>query len=172
MHQCMLAVPGLALYCREQALMYFPMGYWCQDLSLKRKALSIHAFTQVRSLGQAFIANGHSQSADIAASLEALNARWEMLFTRAGEKQAFLTAAHDMHRFRRDVDEVTARVAEMATAVGTDDVGKVIAWACPLLPGTPTYRQHHTHTRTHTLDHAPLITPPLVGEYLVCCKCQ
>eukprot|EP00041_Stephanoeca_diplocostata_P037687 m.1437305 g.1437305 ORF g.1437305 m.1437305 type:complete len:2502 (+) comp25086_c0_seq1:132-7637(+) len=79
---------------------------------------------EVRSLGQAFIANGHSQSAAIQESLDALNARWAELFQLAEAKQAFLAAAHDMHRFHRDVDEVTARVAEMATAVGTDDVGK------------------------------------------------
>lgn len=61
---------------------------------------------EVRELGEGFIAAGHSQTDTIAASLDALNARWEELFTLAAVKELFLKDAHEVHKLYRDIDEV------------------------------------------------------------------
>eukprot|EP00043_Microstomoeca_roanoka_P018637 m.201569 g.201569 ORF g.201569 m.201569 type:complete len:2469 (+) comp16866_c1_seq3:1085-8491(+) len=78
-------------------------------------------------LADSLVNHGHADAETISARRSALNQRWATLQNLAQQRQAALLAAHEIHRFNRDVDETKARFNEKDVVLSSDDYGKDVA---------------------------------------------
>ena len=94
------------------------------DEFLKDVAANETRVTTVNELANKFVQQGHSDAPVIQARRQDLNKRWHTLQELAANRNSQLLAAHEVHRFNRDVDETNARFNEKDVVLSIDDYGK------------------------------------------------
>ncbi|XP_074649217.1 spectrin beta chain-like isoform X2 [Tubulanus polymorphus] len=78
----------------------------------------------VNDLGTRLINQGRSDTKDIKEKKDSMNKRWKGLHGMLDGHKAKLAAALEIHKFNRDVDDVTDRINEKALLLSSEDVGK------------------------------------------------